>query len=370
VILPVTGNDLIGGVRSPVAFNARAGAGEAAIERGSRNLVRSSEGAVMALWDRDGSVRSTHVLQAADGFAVPLLTGAISVYPLRGPSPSARVTGSEWSGVRAIAATGSLIARVPRGATLVMYVENDAPLEPRRWDGTSDAVDVQVAALGSGDAPARLAALQQDGLERAAFDPGRPLYRIQAAVPSEASAFEAVHLALGGIPTAAVARLTATDVGEAHLYRVDTGGLLRIVDRVTDRLQMGRDWQSQLIGHGWSPVEVDDVSPYRWIAGPAARVLLPLTRDGASAIAIQAFRGTEDAQIAPVLNGQALPAQSLGDGWHVYEWRVPAGVLVRGTNDLVLALDSRSPQGSETASRNVAVDEVRVTYAPTGPGRP
>ena len=58
--------------------------GEAAIRQGSRDIVRTAEGAAVAVWTPQGRLAHAFVLQARDAFRVPIATGPLSVYPLRG----------------------------------------------------------------------------------------------------------------------------------------------------------------------------------------------------------------------------------------------------------------------------------------------
>ena len=90
---------------------------------------------------------------------------------------------------------------------------------------------------------------------------------------------------------------------------------------------MTRDEQSQLIGDGWSAVDWDEVSAYRWMTRTEARLLLPLAKPGAQRIRIQALleEGGAPKSVGLRLNGVELPQQSLRSGWNTYEWTFPAG---------------------------------------------
>jgi hypothetical protein len=126
---------------------------------------------------------------------------------------------------------------------------------------------------------------------------------------------------------------------------------------------MARDEQRQLPGYGWSPVDWDAVSPYRWMTAREARLVLPIAMNDARRIRIQALLEETGAATAVSLrlNGTDLPWHSLVRGWHAYEWDVPAGALRQGTNEVTLIID-RLPQSNspDAGPRGIALTELRV----------
>jgi hypothetical protein len=145
-------------------------------------------------------------------------------------------------------------------------------------------------------------------------------------------------------------------------FQIDTRGLLRTPDRSSELLLMSRGDQAQLVGDGWSAVESDEASPYRWMIGTEARFLLPLTQPDARRIRLQALREHDSAPtiIGLRLNGTELQEQDLQNGWYAYEWQVPEGVLKPQTNEIVVTIDRLSPPTSGRTERGIAVTDVRV----------
>jgi hypothetical protein len=81
---------------------------------------------------------------------------------------------------------------------------------------------------------------------------------------------------------------------------------------------------------------------------------LPLTRE-ATTIRVQSLSTTGAShRLGLRLNGVALPAQALVEGWQTHEWRIPAGTAKPGLNTLVVGLDG------SVAPRSVAVAGVTL----------
>ena len=361
-----TGGQL-GGV--PIALSLpvelRAGPFEAAIRQGSRDLVRTTEGVAMAVWTPDGQLADTYVLQPGDGFRVPLPTNPLSVYALRGVRPNQQVTTARWTDLAPSAATGSLELRVPSGRTAVLYVSDDARLAPRAIDKLADPVSVEVASFEPRERAALEAQLAADDVVDAGLVTGLVadghVSRVVVRAPGRTSG--SVTIALGGVPSRAVARLIGTP-GAASAFSVNTDGLLRRPDRVSEVLLMGRDEQAQLTGDGWSEVDWDDVGPYRWMTATEARLVLPVVGTHASRIRIQAYRREASGATAVRLrvNGTELSSQPLTAGWNAYEWAVPTGLLMAGTNEASVLVDGLSAAPGQ-APRGIAVTELRVIQA-------
>lgn len=335
----------------------------AVIRQGSREIVEASRGVAVAIWRRDGRLAQACVLQERDGFRAPVRNPALAVHPLRGVLPSQRVH-REWTDVQPLLSTGSAIVRAPAGQTVVLYVRDEAPLAPRVIDRSSDEVRVAIAAV---EAEARTEL--PEGMEAGAASDEERLsdesyYRVEVQAPDSSSG--SAFLALGGVPTHAVGRVAAGEEhDEAMVVGVDTEGLLRSPDAVSEVLLMTRDDQAQLTGDGWSRVEADDIGAWRWMTAVEARLLLPIARPEATRIRVQARR--EDAQgpmsIRLRLNGVDLPWQPLQDGWQVCEWAAPPDTLRLGTNEAAVIVDRLSPASGSDPARGVAVAEVRVLHA-------
>ena len=128
------------GPRSSAALAAPAEAwsssAAAAIRQGGRDLVRSSQGAVMATWRPDGRLADVFVLPSENGFQVPLPTDALSVYPVRGTlEGQALVPG--WTDLAPLTRTGIVLVRLAGGAQVEMHVDGAGPLAPRVIDRSS-----------------------------------------------------------------------------------------------------------------------------------------------------------------------------------------------------------------------------------------
>ena len=345
--------------------DVRAAPFEAAIRQGSRDLVRTTEGVAMAVWTPDGQLADTYVLQPDAGFRVPLPTNPLSLYPLHGLRRDQDVTADQWTNLAPSAATGSFVLRVPSGRTAVLYVSDDARLAPRAVDRLADPVSVEVASFEPAERAALAAQLAADGVVDAAIATGLTadghVSRVVVRAPGRTSA--SVMIALGGVPSRAVARLVGT-AGAASAFSVNTDGLLRRPDRVSEVLLMGRDEQAQLTGDGWSDVDWDAVGPYRWMTATEARLVLPVVGTHPSRIRIQAYRREASAATAVRLrvNGTELSSQPLTAGWNAYEWVVPTGLLMAGTNEASVLVDGLSAAPGQ-APRGIAVTELRVIQA-------
>jgi hypothetical protein len=224
-------------------------------------------------------------------------------------------------------------------------------------------VEVEITSF-EGDSRAQLeTTLAMDDAGGGRLENDTNLYRIRARATGGETV--SVLVALGGVPARAIGRVTPSGAPPAAVFCIDTQGLLRTPDRSTELLLFARDDQAQLTGPGWSPVDWDAVSPYRWMTAPEARLVLPVARDDARKIRLQALleEGGRSSTIGLRLNGTELAAQSLRSGWHTYEWSLPAGLIRRATNDLVVIVDELSPpQEGGAGARGVALTDLRIIH--------
>lgn len=371
----VTAGEPIGGTgwAAPLSLEAAADSTQAVIRQGGRDLVRSSEGVALALWNADGSRGPAFVLQPADGFIVPVPTSSLSVHRLRGVWPRTPLPAGTWTDVSASADTGSLMIRFPAGGSAVVYVGDDAPLAPRAFDKSSPVMNATIAALRQGE-PDLDAALARDGLDTSRLDGRSYVYRIEMSAPADGPAITpmvSVLLAFGGVPVRAVARAAgAVDVAEvAAAFRVEMRGMLHTPDRVSEVLLMYRDAQAHLTGDGLTPVDWDGITAFRWMSGPEARLVLPLAGIQPRTIRVQAFWNDQrgPATLALRLNGVVLEPRPLALGWQTYEWPVPEGALRQGPNDIRLSV-GQAPSPGAQAAPGVALMELRVIHAVPMPG--
>jgi hypothetical protein len=302
--------------RGPVELTA--GGGEAAIRAGGRDLIRTSDGAAMAIWTPDGRFVQAFALVPADGYQVPLAITAMTAYPLIGVSEARDVASGADVDVTALAATGSITASVPAGLTLTLDIADAGASAPSVVLQEGDPrVDVQPVPAGGGTGRLTIAAAARQA---------------------------AVHVVFGAIPDRLTAR--ASGAGTAVVRRASTAGLLRGPDRRSAVVRMTRDDQARLLGAGWSAVETDDAGPYRWTRAREARLVLPAAPVAWCALAIEAFRRSGDghaaASISVHVNGVALPAQPLRAGWQAYRWPLPPAVaeaLTQASAELSVVVD-------------------------------
>ena len=256
------------------------------------------------------------------------------------------------------------MARVPAGQTAVLYVGDGERLAPRVIDRSSDRVKTRVTPLDGSTGDTGRARLEAEQVKSAGLREDAHVYRIEMTASGTRPA--SVLLALGGVPAHAVGRVLSSHVSRtAELFSVDTEGLLRTPDRISEVLLMSRDDQAQLTGAGWSSVDWDDFSAYRWMTSTEAQFLLPIAGGPASRIRLQALLGEHavPTMISVRLNRVECPPQPLHTGWHAYEWIVPAGALSSGTNEVAVIVDRLvAPQSAGVASKEIAITEVRVIH--------
>lgn len=350
------------GRTAPAGIVVRADSFEAVILQGDRELVRSADGIVVAVWEPDGDLMKAFVLQASDQFHVPVPSGPLSAYELRGTWPEQRIAGDTWADVSRLFQTGSVMVRMVSGEKLVLYLGDDAPMAPRAFDASARVrVDVSSGATVAAVNGTR----ELDEGHSVQIDRDGRVYRIEL---DATNASASVHLALGGIPRHVFGRVTREAAPHAvDVFQVDTRGLLLRPDRRSEVLLMGRDAQAQLTGAGWSPVDWDDGGPFRWMAATEAHLVLPVSgASGASGgrIRIQALREERcpGSSVSLRVNGAELPSQPLRAGWHVYEWEVRGGI-VPGTNEVSVLVDRLSdvPTG-RAQGRGIAISDVRLVH--------
>jgi hypothetical protein len=268
---------------------------------------------------------------------------------------------NRWTDVTPSASSGTTMLRVAPGAVVMLCAGDDRPLAPRVIGRSSDRASVEVSFVEDTRSMREKFGLEDDTLARFERTPFVYTVRVAAQGPQPVS----VILGWGGVSTHAIGRtLGSGSPAVASAFRVDTGELLRTVDRNSELLLMVRDDQAQLTGSGWSAVDADAVSAYRWMTDREARLLLPVASAGVSRIRIQALRdhASEPTTVSLRLNGTPLPPLRLVTGWHTYEWTVPDGILRQGANESAVIVDASPSVG--TTSKGIAVSEVRVVYRP------
>jgi Protein of unknown function (DUF2723) len=361
----IGGGEQIGetGVTLPSPVEIWSGRTDAAIRQGGRDLVRSFEGPVMAIWNPAGGLKQAVVLQASNGFRVPIPPSSLSVYPLLGVWPGTELSADAWTDIVGATTTGSTMMKLPAGSSAVIYIADLSPLEPRVTDRSVTRLTLEITSFHDGNRDALHARLEADGLTNNSLAKAPHVYRIAVGAPRGESA--SAITALGGVPAIAVGRIVRGRRG-ATVFRVNTTGLLRTPDRSSEVLLMTRDEQSQLIGDGWTSVDWDHVSAYRWMTRTEARLLLPVANRDARRIRMQALleEGGTPRTVRLRVNGTDLVSHALRAGWNTYEWTAPPGTAGRLANDVVVVVDHLSPPTGETPARGIAVTELRVIHGP------
>jgi hypothetical protein len=144
--------------------------------------------------------------------------------------------------------------------------------------------------------------------------------------------------------------------GTPSVREVGLAGMLDLPDRTTETLLMARTTQSWLLGGGWSAVDNSEAGPFRWIAGEAATLLLPVERPG-SKLRVQALMvGEGELEFTVALDGIGLPARRMQAGWHWYEWAL-GRPLDAASHELSFSLTS--PAGLASTGR-VAIAQIEV----------
>jgi hypothetical protein len=352
--------DTIPGTRTPArtAIQVHAAAERAAIAVGPRDIVSTTDGAVAARWSGEGALLAAFVLEADAGFRVPLLAGPLSLFPLRGEWPSQALSAG-WEPISS--RTGSLMLRLPPGSSAVLYMGHDLPFNPSILDHSAGPLQVQIDALDAWSPEDLKRRRTTDRAPARAATESAYLYRIEASVSDAADWPVSVIVALGGRPADMIGRSLAPDRAARPLvYEVNTRDLLRVAGDPGEILLMGRTAQRQLLGHGWSPVDGDVAGPFRWTTAAEAHLLLPLQSADPARIAMQVLGAPGPDRPRTVslrLNGTDLPVKAVQPGWHWYEWDVPAGTLVAGTNEAAVVVDrapSAQPPGIQPGGIAVA----------------
>jgi len=160
------------------------------------------------------------------------------------------------------------------------------------------------------------------------------------------------------------ARMTSPGTEPARVRGAGTTGLLRGPDARSLVVRMTRDDQARLIGAGWSAVESDDTSPFRWMTATEARLVLPATGLTAGRLRLEGLLADGDGpgEGAVVVNHVRLPAQRTQVGWHAYEWEVPdalSAALAGAPAELTIVVD-RLDKSSGGAPRGLAIASLRL----------
>jgi hypothetical protein len=350
------------GIIAPTEIEISGDGHSVGIRQSGRDLVRTAEGPAMAVWNALGEIEYTLVMESSNDFRAPVPFSALSVYPLRQNLQHVELAANTWTSFQAHADTGTVLVRLPSTSPVILYVGSPVPLAPRIFDRSSAQVTADITAFDRKYDPRRAERMKADDLPGGAMTEATYLYRV--ALQSQAREPAAAILALGGVPSHALGRTASEDASSgATVSPVDTRGLLRMPDRGSEVLLMARDDQAQLTGSGWSAVDFDPVTPYRWMTNTESRVLLPMAARERRFISVQALLedGGTPASVRLHVDGVALAAQTLRPGWNRYLWALPV-LDQRAAHDVTISVDRLTPSNGELPARGLAVAEVRVTH--------
>jgi hypothetical protein len=313
---------------SPDDMTVEATAGGASIRAGSRELIRSVEDAVVAVWDRHGRfVRA--VALTADG-GVPASPGTLALHEFTGFHEWTALTGRPLD-ITAVASSGHLVIRPGSSrTTLVMYAGRAAALAPSLFDA-DDKSSLRVDDLIGVDRVA--AALHRDGWDANLSLMGAAhVYRIELAMTGDP-----VHLAFGGHPDVLMAcAVSGTNAPvPPAVFGLDPGPL-EMIDARTERLHIARDAEQFFIGAGWSPVDAEPVGGFRMTASPEAELLIPREVDAPFLVDLQLRPARDAAYVELLVNGHTVGTSRVAGAWERYRWSVPPHLARLGMNSVVL----------------------------------
>lgn len=301
----------------------------AVIRVGSRELIRSGEAPVVAVWDTRGGLRHAFALRA-DG-CVPIAQGPLSVRILRQIRAWTRISGPTPVDITHAASSGHLMVDATRSAgSLVFYAGRDRSLSPILLEASLDSPALVVESF-TGGSPELAAALARDGWPAdQRLDRLRHVYRVR--VPHRD---RVVHVGFGGLPAVALAR-TADQGSVANVYGLDLTGQLEPIDRRTARVHVARDHHAFFLGAGWSPVAADHAGAFRATTSTRAEIAIPCSPGDCLAVSLQLRPVGAAGPLALMVNDTDLGAQWIAPEWNRYRWNVPPSSLRDGMNSFVL----------------------------------
>ncbi len=297
----------------------------------------------LELWGFRFTIRARVDEPAA--FFVAAVTGRLHCVPVAQP----------WRELPGLEYTGRLGLHVPAGTgQLEIVIVGPPPLAPRLALADGRPVG-QVLPLAM-DLPSLPPVLWPgDGRLPDSAQAG-----LRFELPARAELAQSASLALGQRAPQVAVRFTEP----AHLTGVATvcaAPLPREAADVAERVPLDDE---AYFGGGWHPIERAGTAPFRWTARRAV-TLLPASGDGEVTLAMVARPAAPaPVTISAVVNGSPLAAFEMGPGDREYRWRVPGGIWVDGTNELVLepsATTRPSDAGSPDARElGVAVTSLRI----------
>jgi hypothetical protein len=325
---------------------AIAGAAYAAIRIGEREVLRTEDGVLLVLMSAGGEIHTTAVLTGKEDFRVRPAPGPFSVYDVGRRTMPVALANNVWS--RLDGSSGLIVLTIPPGGTATLLGPHHAGCQLRVVDRSAGELVVAADAIGESLVP--------PGLVPGPRPTGSGYQAVRLSVPPIGPR-AGVLVASGCVGPMAV---LATVPG-ATAFPVQPRGLLDMPQRSAETILMARTRQSWLLGSGWSAVEVDAAGPFRWLEGPAAALVLPVTREGATRVRLQvlshqvAGSGSVRLQLGPA----SLSSRPLVPGWDWYEWTLPAP-LAPGIHQLTISWDGEETQAGGPGQRAMAVSQVEL----------
>jgi Protein O-mannosyl-transferase TMEM260-like len=335
--------------RLPVPVEIHAGQTDARISAGGRDIVHTSDGIAVAVWDREGRLRDVGVssVTSTPGLTIePSLlfrvAGARTCTVLQG-EPPADLGPLAASGLIAVSAPGD--TRVDIGVT---PAETDAELSASLLD----------ASRGSRYAFGREAGHAADA---AVATHSRWWTLSTGAHGPDAWALVGVG---GPVPNVA-ARVVARVTRPVTVCAVDIRALTRRVDDRTLVVGMGNDSDRFLLGPGWHAPASGEGGPFRWMLETRASMSVPLDPGSSWLVRVVAFTPhSSNGQIGLRFNAVACEQQAVSTGWHTYEWTATSATPVV-TVDI---LSTRLADVAGVGQAGLAVGSVSFTRLDAGAG--
>ncbi len=278
-------------------------------------------------------------------FALAALVGRLRCLPVAMP----------WRELPGLEYTGRLGLHVPAGdGRLEVVIVGPPPLAPRMtWGDGRPVGRLEPLTVDLPNLPPVL--WPGDGRL-----PDAALIGIRVELPGLPGVAQSASLALGQrAPQVAVRYASPANV--ATVATVCAAPLPR--EEATGDAGVPLDDDAYFAG-GWHAVERTGSAWFRWTARRAV-ALLPSEGDGDVTLSLAARPAAPGpVMLAATVNGSPLEARAMGPGNQEYRWRVPRGLWVDGTNELVLEVsattrpsDAGSPDARELG---LAVTALRI----------
>jgi len=297
-----------------------------------REVSRTEAAITVVVLSPTGEVLTVTTATAASGLRVPFDWIPMSLYRVNAssaPRTCVPIT-STWSNVTPVAAEAGVTVHV-RSANLVrMYLWSDEPLRIRAAQVNDGEISSRVEDVPPGDADLKTAAEGIAGLTssmrvtRVVLQPG-------------ADDRTPIALALGGQPSAAVARIEGDMKTEMCALSLGNYPILGGSYDGFERVLMD-DARADIFGNGWHDFEDDAAGGVRWTSADTAHLLVPVSRVRDVRVIVDALvpPGAPGRRVSLTINGQEEAALDAAEGWNRYSWIVPPAHWRVGINDLAL----------------------------------